>query len=86
VKAPNKYFTEEEIKETLRGVYKPSQKTTIRTHTYESGATYQGAWLGGFRHGNGKMNWPDGASYEGEWNFGHAHGQGKFIHADGDIY
>jgi hypothetical protein len=31
VKAPNKYFTEEEIKETLRGVYKKDQKSRTLT-------------------------------------------------------
>ena len=25
-----------------------------RTHTYQSGNTYEGEWLGGFRHGEGK--------------------------------
>ena len=50
-----------------------------RRYTYvESGATYSGQWLGGFRHGKGKITFTDGAVYEGDWNLGHAQGEGKF--------
>lgn len=40
----------------------------IGEHTYaKTGAKYEGQWLGGFRHGQGKMTFKDGATYEGEW-------------------
>ncbi len=39
-------------------------------YTYKNGSKYIGQWVNGFRHGNGKMIWPDGASYEGQWGFG----------------
>lgn len=54
--------------------------------TYKSGAIYNGEWLGGFRHGKGKMKWLDGTIYEGEWSYGQAYGQGKFIHINNDTY
>ena len=43
------------------------------TYTYKcTGAKYYGTMLGGFRHGEGRMEWPDGAKYEGEWDHGFA--------------
>ncbi len=66
----SKYFTEEECKETLYGVFKGNTEKTkliIKTYKYKNGAVFNGEWLGGFRHGKGTMKWPDGAMYEGEW-------------------
>jgi len=60
----SKYFTEEEARETLHGYFKPS-KASMRTYRYKSEAVYSGEWMGGFRHGNGTMRWPDGAVFEG---------------------
>ena len=51
-----------------------------------TGATYSGQWLGGFRHGRGKMFFKDGASYEGTWYLGRAHGYGIFTHVAGETY
>jgi hypothetical protein len=35
-------------------------------YKYErSGNVYEGQWLGGFRHGEGKIVFSDGAKYEG---------------------
>ena len=52
---------------------------TPSAHRYRtSGATYEGQWLGGFRHGRGTMHFRDGATYEGTWYLGRAHGYGKF--------
>ena len=54
-----------------------TQQLVIKTHRYRtSGATYEGEWLGGFRHGRGKMSFRDGATYEGTWYLGRAHGYG----------
>jgi len=41
---------------------------------------------GGFREGQGTMQWTDGAKYEGQWKEGFAHGKGTFFHTDGDVY
>lgn len=57
------------------------QNLVTRTYQYRtSGATYDGQWLGGFRHGRGTMKFRDGASYEGTWYLGRAHGYGRFTH------
>ncbi len=85
-KQASKYFLEEEQKEFLLGTFQTNQKPYIKKVNYRNGGTYQGQWLGGFRHGRGTMTWADGAVYEGEWNYGQAFGQGKFTHVDGDVY
>ena len=51
-----------------------------------SGALYEGQWLGGFRHGRGKMHFRDGATYEGTWYLGRAQGYGKFTKVKGEMY
>ena len=33
----------------------------------QSGAKYEGEWLGQDRDGYGTQIWPDGAKYQGEW-------------------
>lgn len=60
----SKYFTDEEARETLHGYYNP-KKLLTKMYKYKSGAVYSGEWLGGFRHGQGTMKWPDGGVYEG---------------------
>ena len=58
-----------------------------KPYTYKcSKAIYEGQWLGGLRHGTGKMKWPDGATYQGEWDFNQAGKEGKFFYPNGDIY
>ena len=37
-KAPSKYFNEVEMKETLHGFFKMSQKPFIKSYTYKDGA------------------------------------------------
>lgn len=55
------------------------EQLEVRSHRYRtSGATYEGQWLGGFRHGRGKMHFKDGATYEGTWYIGYSHGYGKY--------
>ena len=63
----NKYFKPDEAAETLNGMYDDNAPIVIRTHTYSTGAEYEGQWKGGMRHGKGKMTWPDSAKYEGDW-------------------
>lgn len=63
----SKYFKRDESEETLGKFAKNYPHTT--TFSYSTSARYQGEMLGGFRHGRGKMVWPDGAMYEGEWSY-----------------
>lgn len=57
-----------------------------RQYTYRNQAVYVGAWHGGFRNGQGRMDWSDGASYVGAWELGYASGQGIFIDCLGNKY
>ncbi len=84
-----KYFLEEEFKETIdpNAIYNPMAKAVKKEYTFKcSGARYIGDWVGGFRHGQGTMQWKDGARYEGQWSLGRATGNGVFTHAKGEIY
>ena len=63
----SKYFKSDEAKETLVGMFKPTDQLTYRIFQYKTGATYQGQWKGGLRHNKGVMIWPDSARYDGEW-------------------
>ena len=88
-RADSRYFTLDESRETVSGskAYDPNAKREQRAiYTFNSGATYEGEWVGGFRDGNGKQKWSDGAIYTGQWNHNRAQGKGKFIHIDGDVY
>lgn len=85
-KVQSKYFTEDEQKETLYGIFRTQNKVVKKSYTYKNGAVYNGEWKGGFRHGQGTMKWPDGACYEGNWDFGQPLGKGTFHHTDGDVY
>jgi hypothetical protein len=74
----SKYFTKDEAKETVSSKkYDPKARRERRApYTYNSGAVYEGEWLGGFRDGQGRMTWPDGAQYIGEWKMNKACGKG----------
>lgn len=53
---------------------------------FESGCTYEGAFLGGWRHGKGVYRFSDGRVYEGD-NFEDMRtGKGKLIGTDGRIW
>ncbi len=41
-----------------------------------NGATYEGTFLGGLKHGKGSQTYPDGTRYTGEFAKGFEHGQG----------
>ena len=83
----NKYFKPDEANETLTGaVYDPNAPLVTKSFTYKTGASYDGEWKGGMRHGMGTMRWPDGAQYVGLWNHNYASGSGKFFHSEGDVY
>ena len=49
------YFKYSEQKETLSGALLSNLKYRKSTYKYKSHALYSGEWLGGFRHGKGKM-------------------------------
>ena len=51
-----------------------------------TGATYEGQWYTGLKHGKGTQIYPDGARYEGEFAKGYEHGQGKKKYADGSCF
>lgn len=55
-------------------------------YRFKSGATYDGEWKDGTRHGFGKMVWSDGVTFEGQWQQNVASGKGCFQHIDGDQY
>lgn len=85
-----RYFTREELFETLssqRTLNDPGNQVNMnRQYTYKNGATYMGSWHGGFRNGQGRMDWSDGASYVGSWELGYASGSGVFIDCLGNKY
>jgi hypothetical protein len=51
-----------------------------------NGATYEGTWLQGLKHGKGTQIYPDGGRYDGEFAKGYEHGQGKKQYADGSVH
>lgn len=85
-KPNSEYFSYEYNKETAspaNGFLKRKKKTTF---TYPNGATYKGEWAGGFRDGNGVMNWPDGSIYQGRWSYGYPFGEGLFTFKGGKTF
>ena len=75
------------MRETLsKSKFNPDEDIFIQVKKYTSGAIYTGEWLGGFRHGEGKIYFADGSYYEGEWNLGKAHGKGILKSQTGDSY
>ena len=59
---------------------------TKKVEYEDSGASYEGQFFYGLRHGWGKITFKDGAIYEGEWSFGHAEGTGTFQYMAGEVY
>lgn len=80
-----RYFAREELFETLSET-KELGPYRIASFNYKNAGLYEGEWLGGFRHGTGKMTWADGASYKGDWDMGYATGSGLFIDCLGNRY
>lgn len=48
--------------------------------------TYEGEWLGGEKHGRGRLSFGDGGYYEGEFVNGEITGEGEQRWADGSTY
>ena len=82
------YFTQKEHDETIRK--KKIGKVEVEKrepYKYEcSKAIYDGEWLGGMRHGTGRIKWSDGSIYQGQWCFNVPGNEGKFFYCNGDIY
>ena len=84
-----RYFTRDELFETLSATQGLNQTQGVqknRQFSYKNGAVFQGSWMGGFRNGQGRMDWVDGASYVGDWDLGYASGNGIFIDCLGNKY
>ncbi|CAD8188652.1 unnamed protein product [Paramecium octaurelia] len=62
-----------------------SKHKVLKTLILQSGAYYQGEWVGQNRDGYGVQIWSDGENYE-EWKNNRANRRGKFWHIDGDQY
>ena len=64
----------------------PKHSLFYRKHVFQSGAWYEGDWLGAERSGFGLQVWPDGAYYKGFWQQNMASGKGVFKHSNGVVY
>ena len=51
-----------------------------------NGYVYEGGYIEGKYHGQGKYTWASGNVYEGGWKDHKRHGEGKFTYANGDVY
>jgi L1 cell adhesion molecule like protein len=76
VRKNEEYFSYKEAFETLSKNLLSDLSISNYEYKYKNGSVYNGNWLGGFRHGKGKMIWIDGTFYEGDWFYGHAEGDG----------
>lgn len=91
----SKYFQDANYYETLQPknsidlsvLFQSEPKLERRVYAYkQTKSTYDGEWLGGFRHGRGTMIFSDGTTYEGQWQLGVAHGHGRLEVMNGTIY
>ena len=48
----------------------PLQITGYAIISLPTGESYEGDWVNGKRHGNGRAVMPDGTRYQGEWRAG----------------
>jgi len=82
----NVYFSREASE--LQSLPRPrgAAVSSRRKHVFQTGAIYDGEWLGNERWGFGMQTWPDGAEYRGQWSANTATGRGCFRHCDGDVY
>ena len=51
-----------------------------------AGSYYDGNWVNGKRHGNGKMFFSDKSVYDGEWENDKQNGDGRLFLPNGDMY
>ncbi len=57
--------------------------TTTTTTSPTDGTSYEGEWLDGDFHGNGKLTLADGTILEGQFVLGRTHGKVTVVHKDG---
>jgi len=70
-----------------KGTFVGNFATNTGKYTWLSGDSYEGKWLAGKRHGEGKMVWAKLANkYEGQFADNKRQGEGKFTYADGSHY
>jgi hypothetical protein len=63
------------------------QKTdTVGLWTRPDGSQYEGQWLAGKKHGDGKQRYPDRSQYVGQFANGFEHGEGKKTYPNGAIF
>ena len=60
----------------INGTFTDESGTYIGDFTFDSGRHY--------RHGSGKMEWPNGDYYDGEWRYDLRHGEGTSYHKETD--
>lgn len=70
---------------TLYGTWAPDVATGQGQCRSDEG-TYEGRFLKGQFHGEGRMLYADGGRYEGQWVRGQRQGQGKMVWRDGQVY
>jgi hypothetical protein len=86
LRPPYRYFSSDEIKETLSATNKLATFHEKRQpYRYKTGGVYVKQWLGGFRDGWGVMIWASDAEYEGYWILGRPCGEGRFTLEDGRL-
>lgn len=55
-------------------------------YKFQDGATYEGQFNLGVRHGFGRQVWVDGSIYEGYWENDKCNGKGRLINSEGHVY
>ena len=58
----------------------------VQLKQYSNGGIYEGEFLNGKQHGNGKYISADGYEYSGQWVNGIIEGEGTAKYSDGSIY
>jgi len=94
VTAMNKMNAKVQEQHDQRGAYKSTKQPkkdmeglpVLGPYKYQNGATYQGQYKLGLRHGWGTIVWEDGSCYEGFWENDMSNGDGRLIHVGGDVY
>lgn len=60
--------------------------STLKINDHNTSGKYEGEYLNGFYHGEGKMSFSNGDIYEGQFKQGIIEGEGTMYYSDGGIY
>ena len=72
---------------TYEGFYKNGLRDGVGRYVFAGGkGSYSGDWVGGLKHGQGRLRYPDGSRFVGEFQAGKRHGQGTLTYPNGDKY